>query len=116
VGVAERKRRGPVLGAVGAVDHQLRQHQRADRGLVFDRAGDANDDHPLDIDRVEQLDGRGAGQGTPHPGDHRDQLTVTDPPRIADSTSAESQPPSQRAKLDWHGADERDHGALVLWL
>ena len=80
---ADPKRRGPVLGAVRAVDDELGEHQRPDGRLVLDGAGDANDDHPLDIDLVEQSDGRGTRQGGADPGDHRDHRSVADPADVA---------------------------------
>ncbi len=67
----------------------LRQNQCADWSLVIDRAGDADHDHPLDFDGVEQPDGTGAGQCRAHARDDSDHRSVADPPRVAEATLAE---------------------------
>ena len=45
---------GAVLRPGAAVHHQLGPHERADRGLVLERAGDPHHHHPVDSDRIEE--------------------------------------------------------------
>ncbi len=107
--LAEAKRRRPVPGSLGAVDHELWQHQRPDERVVIDGAGDADDDHPLDVGRVQQSDRRGVRPGNANPGDHRDHCPAADLAGVAQVDLAQRQPPSQGPELHGHGEHEGDH-------
>ena len=95
-----------------AVHHDLGKDQRADRRLVLERAGDADDHDPFERHRVEQTLDAFARELHAHPGDDRDHLATRERSRVHGDTTDfgfdQGKPLRERDQLDRHGEDEAD--------
>ena len=76
LGVADAGR--PVLAAAGAEHDDLGTDERPDRGLVLERAGDADHEHVVHVDRVEEPLDAGGGELGAHAGDDRHDLAAVE--------------------------------------
>ena len=96
------------------------QHERADRGLVLERAGDPDHHHPMDGDRVEQaLDALARELGA-HAGDDRHHVVVAERARVhrhaVDLLLGEPELLDEGHHLHRHRADERESaGPSTSW-
>ena len=108
LGVADAGR--PVLAAAGAEHDDLGTDERADRGLVLERAGDADHEDVVHVDRVEEPLDAGGGELGAHAGDDRHDLAVVERSAMHGQTVdvglGQLELGHQRCELHRHGAHE----------
>ena len=111
-GRALGERHGTELAAGLAVHDDLGKDQRADRRLVFERAGDPDHEDPTHRNRVEQCGHAGGREHGAHPGDDRDHVATVEPSFVdgdaVDLRFAERKRAREGLELEWHREDEGD--------
>ena len=110
-----------MLPPAGSVDHDLRHHQRADRRVAHARAGDADHEEVIDVERVEEAFDVLGRQPRAHAGDDADDVALPHPAGVHGQAVHlgldQAELARQRHELHRHGTHEGDrlsrHGGML---